>query len=160
MKKLVLSLLMTLLAFPALADQVYDFTTNTGSWMPSGSNSAEVEKTAPDGQKFKFGKDAYFHTSGYLFIKQSGYISASLPNKCTKIILHTNKGSLAGNCYISIKVGTKEICTGQLVSTQNTDYTYDIPSGYQSAGNEYQILNSSSQKKNAQITKITFPVKL
>ena len=146
---------MTLLAFPALADQIYDFTKNTNSWMPSSSHSAEVEKIAPDGQKFKFGKDTYFNT-GYLFIKQNGYISASLPNKCTKIILHTNNGSLAGDCYISINVGTKEICAKQLVSVKDKDFTYSIPQEYQVAGNEYKILNSSTKAKAAQITKITF----
>lgn len=156
MKKLVLSLLMTLLAFPALADQVYDMTKNPNSWMPSGSNNAEKECTAPDGQKMKFGKDTYFNTSGYLFIKKNGYISTTLPSNCTKIILHTNNGNLAGKCYISIKVGSTEICKGQLVSTKDTDFTYTIPQGYQSAGNEYKILNSSSESKAAQITKITF----
>ena len=146
---------MTLLAFPALADQVYDMTKNPNSWMPSGSNSTEKECTAPDGQKMKFGKDTYFNTS-YLFIKKNGYISTTLPSNCTKIILHTNNGSLAGKCYISIKVGSTEICKAQLVSTKDTDFTYDIPQGYQAAGNEYKILNSSSESKAAQITKITF----
>lgn len=156
MGKFLLSLFCLLAVYinSTAADIVLDVSKNTNNWMPSGSNASEVEKEAPDGLKIKFGKDTYFNTQGYLFIKQNGYVSLSLPIACREIVL-TTTGGQGANCSISVKVGTS-VVAGPITMTKNSDHKFSIPAESQGAGTVYQIANTSSASKNAQITKITF----
>ncbi len=156
MGKFLLSMLCAFAAtFSSLAaDVVLDVSKNTNSWMPTGSNASEVEKQAPNGLKIKFGKDTYFNNQGYLFIKKNGFISLSLPIACEKITL-TTTGNQGANCSVSIKVAD-QVIAGPVTMEKSKEHEFIIPTNNQAVGTVYQIINTSSQSKNAQITKITF----
>ncbi len=152
MEKFLLSLLCLLtVGFAGQADLTYDVSKNTSTWMPQGSNASEIEKTAPDGQTFKFGKDTYYNT-GYLFIKKDGFVATMPSVKCNKIILHTTSGQGA-SCSVNVFVGSTAISTAVTLE-KNKDHEFIIPTDYQTGMIEFSIKNVSS--KNAQITQITF----
>lgn len=142
---------MTLLAFPALADVSLDFTSNTGSWMPTSSSTTVSTKTAPNGMELTYYK-AYYNTGKYLMVgKKDAYVIVNPKVACTSIIMSPKSGA-SGNVIIKLFAGDTEI-EEKKGNSNGTDITFDLKGTYP-IGTKYKFLITNAY--NAQFAKLTF----
>lgn len=152
MKKTLLTLLVLLTAaFPILAQTItLDFSTNTNSWMPSGSNSSVANKTAPNGWPVVFSASSYYNTQHYVMVKSNASLKITPDVAVSKITIYNTSGC-SPKTQVTVKTGDVTVKT-QTFSTQGSSYVY-TPKDIIDAGTQITI---SAASANAQITKIEF----
>lgn len=153
MKKLLLTFAVLLgFALPGLAaNLVFDFSSNKPSWMPSGSNSSQVTKTAPNGIDVTFAKNSYYNTAGYLMIKTNSSVTIS-PNINFKEINVTTSNSIGSTAKMSIKLGNTLYGSDKAIGTKNTTFTFTN----ESVTNANTEVSFNATTGNSQIVKIEF----
>lgn len=126
-----------------------DFTANTNSWMPSGSNASAVNKTAPNGMAVAFSKDSYYNTSKYLMVKSGAYIEIKPDIQVSEIII-THTSNCSATAVLTVSADGIEIKKFNPLKNSDGKVTVDLK--YQTA----TTFKFSASTANAQIESITF----